>query len=245
MKTIKIKPVDSQQLSYRTKLALISIIRENGKDGKPFKLPNEDELASKLNVSRNVLRDVLMSLEEMGIVTRRRSKGTIASPYIANAACRLDTDPVFSQMLKHAGYESKVKTLFFGFVNDEATEPTGELLNLVSKKLFYADGVPVAYIIDRFLNKTDLKDEDIARLSELSHKEILEQVYDTPYAYALAHIDAILPDKEVSQYLEIDPMTPVVYLRDQGFNFDHELIVVTSTYIRSGTLDLKVLRKSW
>ena len=61
MKTIKIKPVDSQQLSDRAKFALISIIQENGKDGKPFKLPNEDELASRLNVSRNVLRDALMN----------------------------------------------------------------------------------------------------------------------------------------------------------------------------------------
>ena len=74
MDELNIVRMNSQQLSYRTKMALISIIRENGKDGKPFKLPNEDELATRLGVSRNVLRDALMSLEELGFVTRRRSK---------------------------------------------------------------------------------------------------------------------------------------------------------------------------
>lgn len=245
MKTIKIKPVDSQQLSDRAKFALISIIQENGKDGKPFKLPNEDELASRLNVSRNVLRDALMSLEEMGIVTRRRSKGTMASPYIANAVCRLGTDPEIGQTLIRAGYKTSFKTLFFDLVYDESPVSANAFPNLVSKKLFRADGVPVAYIEDKFISRENIRREDFIHLRDFSHKDILEKIYETPLAYTLSHIDAILPTEEIRQLLEIDSASPVISLLDEGFNYDHERIVVTHTYFRAGTIDLKILRKSW
>jgi len=78
----RITPVDSAELSYKTKLALIELIRGSQGDA-PFKLPNEDLLAQKIGVSRNALRDALASLEEMGFVTRQRSKGTLANPKVA------------------------------------------------------------------------------------------------------------------------------------------------------------------
>lgn len=246
MNNLKIKPMDSQQLSYKTKRALISIIQENGKDGKPFKLPNEDELARSLNVSRNVLRDALMSLEEMGMVTRRRSKGTLASPLIANTKCRLDTDPELVKMMQHAGYDTRIETIFLGIDPKCAPDPDGKLLNITSKKIFYTNDVPTAYCIDQFVNDFSLsEDEIIERMKGHSHKEILEDIYNTAYAYTLAHIDAIIPNKELCKYLSITPKTPVIKLLDEGFNYDHELVVRTITYFRSGTLDLKVLRKSW
>ena len=81
-KDIEITPLDSSELSQRTKLALIELIRSSESD-RPFKLPNEDKLAQMVGVSRNALRDALASLEEMGFVTRQRSKGTMANLVVA------------------------------------------------------------------------------------------------------------------------------------------------------------------
>ena len=120
--------MSSQQLSQRAKMALITMIQEKGINGKPFKLPNEDELANQLGISRNILRDALMSLEEMGLVTRRRSKGTIASPAVANAVCRLDTEPELSAMIQRAGYTPDVKNLFLGPNPENPVQEDGTVL---------------------------------------------------------------------------------------------------------------------
>ena len=53
--------VDNKQLSYKTKRALLDLIRTSSQDNVPFKLPNEDELSRRLGISRNVLRDALAS----------------------------------------------------------------------------------------------------------------------------------------------------------------------------------------
>lgn len=246
MDELNIVRMNSQQLSYRTKMALISIIRENGKDGKPFKLPNEDELATRLGVSRNVLRDALMSLEELGFVTRRRSKGTIASPAVANAICRLDTDPELYRMIQRAGYTPTVKHLFLGIDPDCPPEENGTVLKFVSKKIFYADDTPVSLCIDRFAERDSLTEEELSRqMQDQSHKVTLENIYGTAYAYTMAHIDAVLPDEETAAHLELSPATPVLLMEDYGYNYDHELIVRSTLYFRSGILDLKFLRKNW
>lgn len=246
MDKLNIVRMNSQQLSYRTKMALISIIRENGKDGKPFKLPNEDELAARLGISRNVLRDALMSLEELGIVTRRRSKGTIASPAVANAVCRLDTEPELSGMIQRAGYTPDVKNLFLGPNPDGSAQEDGTVLKLLSKKVFYANGTPAALCIDRFAERDILTEETFARqVEENSHTNVLENIYGTVYAYTMAHIDAILPDAETARHLEVTTDTPILVLEDFGYNFDHELIVRSTMYFRPGILDLKFLRRNW
>ena len=78
-KGLHISPVDSAELSYKTKLALIDFIRGYETD-QPFKLPVKISWLQRLGVSRNALRDVLTSLEEMGLVTRQRSKGDPGQP---------------------------------------------------------------------------------------------------------------------------------------------------------------------
>ena len=89
MKVDSVSIGSQKLLSQTTKLAIINMIQHNAKPGVPYKLPNEGELAATLGVSRNVLRDSLASLAEMGLVTRRRGRGTIANTDLANAKCRI------------------------------------------------------------------------------------------------------------------------------------------------------------
>jgi GntR family transcriptional regulator len=96
MNIVKADPVETgtqKLLSQKTKLAIINIIQKNAKPGVPYKLPNEGEMSATLGVSRNVLRDSLAALAEMGLITRRRGRGTIANPEVANAKFRIDIDP--------------------------------------------------------------------------------------------------------------------------------------------------------
>lgn len=246
MNNLNITRMDSDQLSHRTKVALMEIIRENGTDGRPFKLPNEDELSQRLGVSRNVLRDALMSLEEMGVVTRRRSKGTIANPKIANATCRLDTGPEVFRMITDAGYAARAETLRLGFVfePDPGLEEEGMYLNV--EKLFYANERPAAFCADHLSGRfAEQAGENILYLRDLSHFQFLEDYCGTSLAYTMANIDAILPEPWLMETMQLQAGEPVLFMEDFGYNYDHELVVHSCIYFRSNLLHPKFLRKSW
>ena len=117
---------------------------------------------------------------------------------------------------------------------------------MVSKKIFYADETPAALCIDRFAEHEPLSEEDLSqKMRDQSHKDTLENIYGTAYAYTMAHIDAVLPDEETAACLGVSTSAPVLLMEDYGYNYDHELIVRSTIYFRPGILDLKFLRKNW
>lgn len=244
---LNILRVDNKQLSYKTKRALIELIRSSSEDGKPFKLPNEDELSHRLGVSRNVLRDSLASLEEMGVVTRRRGKGTIANPQIANTTFRLDTAPELFHSLEEEGYQPRIESLNLGFVfkNDPAFGPeSASYLN--TEKLCWIDDVVATYCIDHIDGRfaIDAKDSILA-LQNMGHYQFLERYCHTSMAYTMSQLDAIMPSAQVMELMRLQPGEPVLFMDDHVYNYDHEIVAHSTIYFRSGLLDLKFLRKNW
>lgn len=67
---LKDEKVYKQVIDYLSNM----ILRENLKKGN--KLPTERELAKKLNVSRNSIREALKTLDVIGLVSRRQGDGT-------------------------------------------------------------------------------------------------------------------------------------------------------------------------
>ena len=244
---LNILRVDNKQLSYKTKRALLDLIRSSSQDNTPFKLPNEDELSRRLGVSRNVLRDALASLEEMGVVTRRRGKGTIANPQIANADFRLDTAPELFHAMEEAGYHPRIESLNLGFVfkNDPAFGP-GSTSYLNTEKLGWLEDKVAAYCTDHIDGRfaTAAKDSIFA-LQEMGHYQFLEQYCHTTMAYTLSHIDAVIPPPAVAELMQLSAGEPVLLMDDHVYNYDHEIVAHSIIYFRSGILDLKFLRRNW
>ena len=60
---LDILPVDSAELSFKTKMALIDFIRGHDSD-QPFKLPSEDHLARRLGVHAGA--DVRLAFTKIG-----------------------------------------------------------------------------------------------------------------------------------------------------------------------------------
>ncbi len=246
-KKINIIPVENSQISYKTKCAVIDIIRENAVDGKPVKLPNEEELSKRLGVSRNVLRDVLISLEKIGYLTRRRSKGTIANPKIVNATCRLDIEPELFKNIKACGYKVCVETQFLGFVFEpDEILGSNEEGYLSAEKVFYADDVPISYGIDHISSRfTKSIGDNMLQLRTLSHYAFLQKYCNTTMAYSMGHIDVTMAEPWLKESLNLSDNEPVIVIEDEGYNHDHEMVVHSYMYYKKGALDLKFLRKSW
>lgn len=243
---LQINRVDNAQLSHKTRDALIEIIRENARDDKPFKLPNEDMLSQRLGVSRNVLRDALMSLEEMGIVTRRRSKGTIANPAIANTAGRMDVHPELFLMLREMGYTPRVETKRFGFVYENDPELGEEDNYLNVEKLFLADEKPVAFCMDHIAGSYAGRGKEyISVLKDCSHYKFLELYCQTTMAYTMARVDVLLAEPWLARILKVAENEPVIFMEDHGYNFDHEIVIHSYIYFRRDTISIRFLRKNW
>lgn len=239
--------MDNGEVSFKAKKALLDIILQGGADGRPFKLDNEDALSQQIGVSRNVLRDALMSLEVAGVVTRRRSKGTIANPVLANTGGRLDIGPEIADMIEQAGYRVRVETqrLGFEFKADPVFEPAQDsYLNV--EKIFFADDIAAVYCIDHISGVYASRRKDaILTMKSLSHYKFVEKYCDTTMAYSLAHIDAVLPQPWLCRLMGLSPGEPVLSMEDYAHNDDHEIVAHSMMYFRSGFLDLKFLRKSW
>ncbi len=245
MKKLQVTGAETEHLSHRAKMALLELIK-SAQDGQPFKLPNEDELSQELGVSRNVLRDALMSLEEMGVVTRRRSKGTIASPMVANTTCRLDTFPELMSMIQEAGYTARAETIRMGYVFEPESAFVNDTMYLNVEKLFFANDVPVAYCIDH-LSGTFTADvgDHIMDLRTQTHYGFLEKHCNTSLAYTMVDINAVVPEEWLCALLKPQPSEAVLFLDDFGYNFDHDIVLHSHIYLRSQYLHPKFLRKSW
>lgn len=239
--------VENEQLSRKTKAAIVEIILNNSKDGQPFKLPNEDQLAQMIGVSRNVLRDAMISLEQMGYVTRRRSKGTFANPRVANERCRLDTDPELCDMITDQGFKARFELKRLSFVNEQDPvfgRDSESYLNV--EKLFFADDQPVAYCIDRINGKFVERAEDsIFRLKEISYFQFLKRYCNISMAYTMASIDAEMSDAWLEQVFGLHKSEIVILLEDNAYSCDLDIVGHSKVYFRRKFLPLRFLRKSW
>lgn len=243
---MEISKISNEPLSYRTRHALMKIIQRNTKDGATFKLPKEEDLAKMLGVSRNVLRDALTVLEQAGYVTRRRSIGTIANPSVADTKCRIDMEPDMTKIIEEAGYQVKEEILDVAYVKKQIPcFADDEQTYLTIKKLFYADGHPAIYCVDCLPERVfELIPENlIQNLRDNSEYNILKHHADI--AYLMARIGAEIPESWLREIMQLEEMTPVLYIEDHSYNFDHEIVAWSMLYFKQHMFNLRLLRKSW
>jgi GntR family transcriptional regulator len=142
--------LENRPLAAKARDTILQTILSQGFEG--GRLPSEDELASMLNVSRTTIRTALHSLEQDGIVTRRRALGTTVNQHVRPDLVALQRLAGFDWLLHEKGH--KVRT----DVNWSKSPITPELAELflctldddclLTNKLFFADGELAIYVRD-------------------------------------------------------------------------------------------------
>src|SRR5579871_5499438 len=120
--------LDNAPLAERVRAALLEAILE-----KRFvkRLPPEDILAEMLNVSRTTIRSALQSLEEHGVISRRRAVGTTINAHIRPSALALQRLVGFDALLSEKGYPVRTE------VSWERTTPpldTADVFGLAAER---------------------------------------------------------------------------------------------------------------
>jgi GntR family transcriptional regulator len=142
--------LENTPLAERAREAILQAILSGRFDD--YRLPSEDELAKMLNVSRTTIRTALHSLEQDGIITRRRAVGTTINRHVGPSTLALQRLIGFDWLLEEKGHKVKVDQ---SWKRTPAPKDMVDLLDVpadgeffLTEKLYYADDALAIYVRD-------------------------------------------------------------------------------------------------
>lgn len=191
-------------------------------------IPGETTLAAEHGVSRVTVRRAMATLQDEGLVERRRGAGT----YVADKGERPPLVADFSDALAHLlamGRETELKLLTFGYVTPASTLaealrlPAGERVQRATRVRFI-DGEPFSYLITHVperigetYSEGELASRPLLALLERSGVKVERAIQDIGAVLATPEIAAALG---VGTGAALLSLTRTVYDR-QGRGVEH------------------------
>ncbi len=208
-------------------------------------LPSETDLAKKLGVSRNTIREAYIELEAEGVIIRRHGLGTFVthSPVIRDS---LDDFAPFHQIIKESGFTPGFETLSMGFVDapDDVMDffclPVGEQVFRISRRV-HADDKPVIYIQD-FINPEINGQIDNWTEFDGNMIQFLTGALETPLHHIQSYIRAAALSQEVAPYLDLKSGTPILSVRSLIFKEDNQPVAYSKLCFNSEIVELNIVR---
>jgi GntR family transcriptional regulator len=222
---MKIKPVKDLSLKEKIKNSLCDYIRLID-TGANDKLPREEILAERLQVSRNTMRAVLIELEQEGLIIRKHGRGTFINSETLQLKLPFSPSIEFLQMIEDSGYIARLDLIKVevGEVDSKITDalrigPNDPVVSI--EKIFYADGHPAIFCIDRFpvkLIKGEIIPEELNETVYfyLKKKAGITIVRDKTEIYTILSTD----NSEISRYFIVHK--PKSLLVCESVEFDDE-----------------------
>lgn len=232
-----VENLDNRPLADRAREAVQRLIAERHFEND--RLPPEDELARTLSVSRTTIRTALHSLEQDGLITRRRALGTRVNRHVAPSMLALQRLVGFDGLLKEKGHKVVTElewcrtappadiALAFGVALDADC--------LLSEKLYFADGAPALQVRDLVpwstLNETPWT-EMPPSLFEFSERHCKQ-----PIEHAVVEIAAMANGVHTATRLAVPANEPFIRLLERHYTRTGEpaaysVIDIDDDYIR-------------
>lgn len=199
------------------------------------KLPSENELAEKFDVSRVTVRRSLQTLENEQLIYRRQGLGSFVKDNRSHQSFIRLTD--FVEDMKRAGMEPSSKVLALKPVtvsehiaSQLKVEPETKVLRL--DRLRKGDGKPIALDITwlpmfygQLIESFDLKDETIYG--------ILEREYDIPIEKGFFRIEAENADNYLGKHLAVSEGTALLLIDRLSLTVGDKPVYYQKRYYRS------------
>jgi GntR family transcriptional regulator len=202
----------------------------NKEFGPGNKIPSENELADRFNVSRLTVRQAISQLIQEGFLNSRRGEGTfVTSNEDLINSFSLETtgfmDELFSTQL------SKVTTKWATLSKMVAPKPVKEKLQLETndeevvqiKRVRLLRGRPFTYTINYLPVEIGARvnEKDLYRRRLL---EILERDLKVEFTEAVQTIEASFADQEVAEKLEVASGSPILFVEKIMYSKQHKPI---------------------
>ncbi len=199
------------------------------------KLPSENELCKKFDVSRVTVRKALQTLENEGLIYRSQGLGSFVCDDRPRQSFIQLTD--FEEDMRRAGLEPSSEVI--KLTTEKATDQITGVLNLDPEstvvrldRLRLGDGEPIAFDITwlpmfygQLIEGYDLKDETIY--------DILEKDFDIPVEKGYFRIEAENSPDDIAKHLKLEPGTALLVIDRISLTVGEKPIYYQKRYYRS------------
>lgn len=184
-------------------------------DNDSKKLPSENEIATKLGISRLTIREALTVLENEGLIAKNQGSSTMITTFARKLSENIDYKGELAGFIEDSGAVAGIDILDQNFLDVDEEIATkldieiGEFIFYV-EKLFLADGKPTAMCINRlpqkYLSDWDIKNENLGR----SMFDLVEEKTNFTLAYDSMEFIPELVTEKLSRILRLDENDPIL-----------------------------------
>lgn len=235
--------IDNVPLTERARASILEAIMEQRFDER---LPSEEALAAMLNVSRTTIRTALQSLEQDGIINRKRAVGTTINAHVRRSSLALQRMVGFDGLLREKGYDVDVKIEWErGPADSELAgvfglEPDQD--SLLTEKSYFADGALAIYIRDA-VPWRNLKAEDFDQEVPASIFEFSARAWAQTVDHAIAEIVPVVKRAKDTTRLALGRGDSFIRLHERHYGGRGELLAVSVVDVDNHYFHLEVFRR--
>jgi GntR family transcriptional regulator len=210
------------------------------------RLPPEDVLAEMMNVSRTTIRSALQSLEEYGIVSRKRAIGTTINGHVRASALALQRLVGYDTLLRDLGYPVRSE------VSIERRTPSEGMIRvfklgsdcecLVTSTSYYA-AEHVAIAVRDIVPRESLRTESFTKPLPASLHGFSALYCRTPIDHAVVQITAMTKDKEEGSSLGIAHGKPFTRLNETHYSAGGEPVAFSLIDVDNEFVSFEVFRR--
>lgn len=208
------------------------------------KIPNEDELAARFNVSRATVREAVQGLLEVGYLSRKHGLGTFVTG-MPRHRHSLDTTVSYTAMIRSAGMqpgETVVAREQRPATTEEASRlgivPGDELVCI--QRVRTADDIPAIYSVDRIPQGLVKGTADTP--SDTSLYVFLAQAGLTIH-HAVATLRPVIADGRLAGLLKVPRGSPLQYVDQVDFTELGAAAMLSSEWHVPGIFELRIHRR--
>lgn len=237
----------AKNVPLRIKVAdtLREMIRTEYPNGE--QIPNENELAEIIGVSRGTISQALSILTSEGLIVRKQGAGTFTNPNILRLNVRADLPFQLSELIENAGYQASVRLLDHQLL--PADQETASALQippqsdvLVVRRVYLADGEPAIYLVDQISSQLVSEPYQAADLEKLLFHFLRDQC-GVSLGYTLSNLIPSRADQEIAGLLQIDPGTALLKCQDTHYDRENQPVVHSTLYYSDQKLRFSVMRR--
>lgn len=231
-------------LSAKVATALREVIERDYSQG--GQIPNENDLASEIGVSRGTVRQALAILEREGFVVRQPGAGTYANPHVLQLKVRADLPHNIVELIQRAGYVPSISRVEHG--QDHASGDVAQALGvspetplLAVKKVYMADGQPAVYLID-FVPDDLIHEPYEEQELEQPIFEFLERHSRMRLKYLISEFVPCKADREIADMLGVLPDEALLQCDETLFSSDNKPVMFSRIIYKNEMFRFTVLR---
>lgn len=217
----------------------------NGELEKNEKLPSENDLSDKFDVSRVTVRRALQTLENEQLIYRCQGLGSFVSDQRTHQSFSFLND--FSEELAGSGLKPSSKLLSFGHENIKDKKGILSYLDIRNKEIAVkierirlGNGEPIAYdttwmpvFYGQLIDGFDLENITIFN--------ILENEFEIPIEKGCYRIESTVADDKLATHLKVEKNTPLLLINRIAYTIGDKPVYFQKRYYRNDKIVFEIM----